>query len=179
MSRPGFSDRLKNSMDTCINHKNRHTAEVHRRGRQRWYISSAQFGSGDLYIFLPYSMYTRKGKTYPVLFSLLHCKVAPPLSLISLPILSVSLLLWRHIPRGGAWDWKNSDLYYSLSHHGWIFNDDKKSCLILENCYKLLKHQQMIKNIFFAKNFIFFWFVYFLRINRQSPIILLLTKSLF
>ena len=133
----------------------------------------------DVTPFLPYSMYTRKGKTYPVLFSLLHCKVAPPLSLISLPILSVSLLLWRHIPRGGAWDWKNSDLYYSLSHHGWIFNDDKKSCLILENCYKLLKHQQMIKNIFFAKNFIFFWFVYFLRINRQSPIILLLTKSLF
>ena len=66
------------------------------------YILGTQFRPRDLRICLGYFMYTRKETTFPSPFTVVHTKVAPPLSLILLSIFSS--------------DSKNPDPYHCLSN---------------------------------------------------------------
>ena len=79
---------------------------------------STQFWSGNLYICSGYSIFTRKGKTFPLPFSKLHCKVAPPLTnFVNYPLCFLTAFCSDVISRlfskerGGASDSKNPDLY--------------------------------------------------------------------
>ena len=71
-----FSDLHCKYKHTGINHKYKHTREVHWEGRQRWYILGMQFWSGDLCKCLYYSLYTEREMLLPSLFTCVYTKGA-------------------------------------------------------------------------------------------------------
>ena len=84
-------------------------------------------------------MYTWEGSTFPSPFTVVHTKVAPPLSLILLPILSVSLLHTAVL--AGTSDSKNPDPYYSKYYSKYRQNFEKSLGVLSDRIFMAFKAQ--------------------------------------